>query len=63
MTRMVTSVSLIISVYNRDDFLRLVLESVLRQNYPLKEVIITEDGECDPIKKVISEFSPRSNLS
>ena len=49
--------SLIISVYNCDDFLRAVLESIAQQSCQDFELIVAEDGQHDSIVKVITAFT------
>ncbi len=56
-------VSLIISVYNRDDFLRLVLTSIEKQSCQDFELIVAEDGQHDAIARVVEEYSLQSKLS
>lgn len=41
--------SLIISVYNKTDFLKSVLDSVMFQTDQRFEIIISEDGENDEV--------------
>jgi len=48
-------VSLIVSVFDREDFAEIVLESVKRQNFPLYEVIVTEDGERKSMKELVAQ--------
>ena len=42
-----TSVSLITTVYNREDFLAEAIESVRLQTYPHWELIVWDDGSTD----------------
>ncbi len=55
-------VSLIISVYNREDFLRLVLESIAKQSYQDFELIVAQDSQHDAVARVINEFSLQCKL-
>ena len=48
--------SLIIAVYQRDDFLCAVLESIGRQSFRDFEVIIAEDGQSDAIADAVRPF-------
>lgn len=41
------SVSVIIPTYNRSAFLRSALESVTSQSYPIKEILVIDDGSTD----------------
>ena len=54
-------VSLIIATFNNPAFLELVLESALRQNYPLHEIIVCEDGQFSKNKELIESFTKRSH--
>lgn len=56
-------VSLIVAVYKRADFLRLVLESVCAQRFSDFEVIIAEDGQDSAITSVVDDFSSNRGLS
>jgi len=56
-------VSLMISVYNRDDFLHLVLASIEKQSCQDFELIVAEDGQHDSIARVVEEHSLQSKLS
>jgi glycosyltransferase involved in cell wall biosynthesis len=49
-------VSLVISVYQRDDFLTLVLTSLLNQTLQNFEVIVADDGSGPAIGQVIGQF-------
>jgi glycosyltransferase involved in cell wall biosynthesis len=50
------SSSLLISTYNRPDFLELCLKSVLQQKKLPDEVIIADDGSCSCTRKLIDSF-------
>src|SRR5208283_4035089 len=56
---MAPSVSVVIPAYNRFGFLKLAVESVLRQTVPVSEVIIIDDGSTDEtpvmVPKLIAE--------
>jgi glycosyltransferase involved in cell wall biosynthesis len=41
------SVSVIIPTYNRSAFLKSALESVTSQSYPIKEILVIDDGSTD----------------
>lgn len=51
--------SLVIAVYRRDDFLRLVLESLARQSVADFEVLVADDGSGPEIPRAIDEFRGR----
>jgi len=56
-------ITLIISVYNRADFLDIVLSSVLRQSYKHFDVIVAEDGNNREIKEVVDAYKSRQSIS
>jgi len=56
-------ITLIISVYNRSDFLDIVLSSVFRQSCKTFDVIIAEDGNCKAIKEVVESYRLRQSIS
>ena len=52
-------VTTIIPVYNRSGLLREAVKSVVAQTYPLKEIIVVDDGSTDDTPAVIGELSRR----
>ncbi|MBX2846816.1 MAG: glycosyltransferase family 2 protein [Acidiferrobacterales bacterium] len=54
------SVSAVISAYNRPDFLRTALTSVLDQSYPVQEIIVVDDCSQAPLNEIVEEFSNAS---
>jgi glycosyltransferase involved in cell wall biosynthesis len=55
-------ISLIITTYNRPDALLIVLQSVQTQSQLPYEVIIADDGSSELTRKIITDFSLKSNL-
>ena len=55
-------ISLIITTFNRPDALFIVLQSVERQSQIPNEIIIADDGSDERTKKIITNFSEKSNL-
>jgi len=57
-----TTVSVIVSTYNRPDSLRLVLTAFLHQKYVNFELIVADDGSTDATKSAIEEINLKSPL-
>jgi len=49
------TVSAVIPVYNCEDYIKKNIESIINQTYPIKEIIIVNDGSEDRTKEVIKE--------
>lgn len=56
MTKDIPDVSLVVAVYERDDFLTLVLTSLLGQTLRNFEVIVADDGSGPAVARVIADF-------
>lgn len=52
-------VSLVMPVYNGEEFLQNAIESVLKQNYHNYELIIVDDGSTDSTNKIVQRFSDK----
>jgi len=52
-------VSVIIPTYNRPEYLRLTVESVLAQTYPNIEVIVADDASTDHTPEVMAAYGDR----
>ena len=50
-------VSVIIPVYNGQDFIKDSVEHILAQNYPALEIIIVDDGSTDRTAEIIDDLS------
>ncbi len=51
-------ISVIIPVYNGENYLADAIESVLAQTYPAVEIIVVDDGSTDGSAGIIRQFSP-----
>jgi glycosyltransferase involved in cell wall biosynthesis len=51
-----TKISVIISVYNGENYLRHAIESVLDQDYDNKEIIVLDDGSTDRTSEIAQQF-------
>jgi glycosyltransferase involved in cell wall biosynthesis len=53
------ALSLLIAVYQRDDFLERVFESLLNQTFDDFEIVVADDGSGPPVARVIERFAGR----
>lgn len=53
--------SLIVPVYNLEEYIADCLESILAQTYPDFEVIVINDGSVDKSQEIINEFCHKDN--
>lgn len=49
-------ISIVMPVFNGEQFIREAVENILNQNYPAIEIIIVDDGSTDNSKKIIDEL-------
>ncbi|MDQ5982103.1 MAG: hypothetical protein QG549_100 [Patescibacteria group bacterium] len=52
-------ISIIIPVYNGEDYLALAIESAINQTYKNLEVIVVDDGSSDRTEEIARSFGPR----
>ncbi len=52
-------ISIIIAVWNGENYLREAIESALAQDYPNKEIIVVNDGSTDSTQRIIDSFGYR----
>ena len=55
-------VSVIIPVYNSEEFLRESIDSVLNQTYQNLEIIAVNDGSTDNSQKILNEYSDKITI-
>jgi hypothetical protein len=54
------SVSIVVATYNRSDWLRLAMSSVLDQDYPDLQLVVIDDGSTDDTPDLLCDFSRRN---
>lgn len=54
-------VSIIVPVYNAEDYLRYCVDSILQQSYANLEVILVDDGAEDSSPQICDEFAAQDN--
>ena len=57
----IASVSVAMTTFNGERFLREQLESLLFQSYPIFEIVISDDGSTDGTMEILLEFSARDS--
>jgi glycosyltransferase involved in cell wall biosynthesis len=50
-----STVTVIIPVYNGERFIRRAVDSVLKQTYPLSQVIVIDDGSKDSTREIVAD--------
>ena len=56
------SVSVVIPAYNASSFIGRGINSAISQSYPVKEIIVVDDGSSDDLGSVLSQFGGRVTL-
>jgi glycosyltransferase involved in cell wall biosynthesis len=54
-----TKISVIISVYNGENYLRNAIESALQQDYADKEILVVDDGSTDRTAEIAQQFGEK----
>ncbi|MBI4042426.1 MAG: glycosyltransferase family 2 protein [Deltaproteobacteria bacterium] len=57
-----TAVSIIVSTYNRPDYLRRVIEGYRHQTVQPLELVIADDGSSDETKRIVEEVKEQTSL-
>jgi cellulose synthase/poly-beta-1,6-N-acetylglucosamine synthase-like glycosyltransferase len=57
------TVSILITTYNSEKFLKTCLESALQQDYPDREIIVVDNASSDGTRAVLREFETRLAIS
>ena len=53
------TVSIIIPVYNHEQFIGETMESVINQSYPHTQIIVVDDGSTDGTRNVLETYRER----
>lgn len=53
--------SIIIPVYNADQFIERTIKSILKQSYPLFEIIVVNDGSTDQTEKILIDLGSKDS--
>ncbi|MEL6462758.1 MAG: glycosyltransferase [Cyanobacteria bacterium J06621_15] len=53
------TISIVIPVYNREDYLKIAIESVLRQTFSNLELIIWDDGSTDNSVEIANQYAQK----
>ncbi len=48
--------SIIVPTYNREDYLQECLDSIINQNYPNLEIVVTDDNSIDKTEQIVKEY-------
>ncbi len=56
-------ISVIIPVYNVEEYLRECVENVIKQTYPKYEIILVDDGSTDSSGKICDEYSENERVT
>lgn len=55
-------ISVVIPLYNKEDYIRRALDSVLEQSYPAEEIIVVDDGSTDDSASIVKQEYPTVRL-
>ena len=56
------SISVLIPAYNEESSIKETLEAVLKSDYPLKEIIVINDGSTDKTRKIVEEMAAKHSI-
>lgn len=57
---MTATISVIVPVYQAQEFLAFCLDSLLRQTYPLFEIVLVDDGSTDASGRICDQYASRN---
>lgn len=56
-------VSVIMSVYNSDQWLKLAIDSIIHQTYPRWELIIIDDASSEPARQILQSYASNPRIT
>lgn len=60
-TELSTKISVIVPVYNTEDYLPRCLDSILQQTFPHFELIVVDDASCGPVAEIVQSYMQKDS--
>ncbi|MBR3733340.1 MAG: glycosyltransferase, partial [Bacteroidaceae bacterium] len=55
-------ISVVMCTYNGERYLREQMDSILRQTYPVEEIVVQDDGSTDGTMQILEEYAQHNPL-